>query len=59
MKEVKRKRRNFPSTTTEDGAVSVPYPSIICGGISFLVLVWLFIFRREEFIQEVQKKFRI
>lgn len=40
-------------------AVSVPYPSIICGGISFLVLVWLFIFRREEFIQEVQKKFRI
>lgn len=39
--------------------VSIPYPSIICGGISFLTFVWLFIFRGEEFIQEIQKKFRM
>lgn len=41
------------------GAVRIPYPSILCSGISFLALVWLFIFQKEKLIQEVHKKFRM
>lgn len=40
------------------GVVTVLYPSLICVCVSFLMLVWLFLFRRKETIREMQKKFR-
>ena len=39
--------------------VKLPYPSVICSGISFLSLIWIVIFRGKELIQEVHKKFRM
>lgn len=41
------------------GIVKLPYPSVICSGISFLSLIWIAIFRGKELIQEVHKKFRM
>lgn len=41
------------------GIVKLPYPSVICSGISFLSLIWIVIFRGKELIQEVHKKFRM
>lgn len=41
------------------GAVRLPYPSIICSGISLLFLAGLVIFKGKEFVREIQKKFRV
>lgn len=41
------------------GVVTVPYPSVICAGISLLFLIGLVIFKGKEFAREVQKKFRM
>lgn len=41
------------------GIVKLPYPSVICSGISFLSLIWIMIFRGKELRQEVHKKFRM
>lgn len=41
------------------GVVSVPYPSVICAGLSFLFLIGLVIFKGKDFVREVQKKFRV
>lgn len=41
------------------GVVSVPYPSVICAGLSLLFLVGLVIFKGREFIREIHKKFRV
>ena len=41
------------------GAVSVPYPSVICSGVSLLFLTGLVIFKWKDFVREVQKKFRV
>lgn len=41
------------------GVVTVPYPSVICAGISLLFLIGLVIFKGKEFANEVQKKFRV
>lgn len=41
------------------GAVSVPYPSVICSGVSLLFLLGLVIFKWKDFVREVQKKFRV
>ena len=41
------------------GVVTVPYPSVICAGISLLFLIGLVIFKGKEFAREVQKKFRV
>ncbi len=49
----------IPSILLFAGAVQVTYPSVLCGGISFLVIVGLFIFQRKEFIKEFHKKLRM
>ena len=46
MKEVKRKRRNFPSTTTEDGSLSFLYflridYTVLSIGIFYLDLYYM------------------
>lgn len=41
------------------GAAAVPYPSVICSGVSLLFLLGLVIFKWKDFVREVQKKFRV
>ena len=41
------------------GVVSVPYPSVICAGVSLLFLLGLVIFKGKEFVREIKKKFRV
>ena len=41
------------------GVVHFIYPSIICGGICFLTLVRLLIFRYRDMSSELHKKFRL
>ena len=41
------------------GAASVPYPSVICSGLSLLFLLGLIMFKWKDFIREVRKKFRV
>lgn len=41
------------------GAASVPYPSVICSGVSLLFLIGLVTFKWKDFVREVQKKFRV
>ena len=41
------------------GVVTVLYPSLICVCVSFLMLVWLFLFKRKDTVREIQKKFRV
>lgn len=41
------------------GLVRVTYPSVICGGVSFLMIAGLFIFKRKELIKELHKKLRM
>ena len=40
------------------GVVTVLYPSLICICVNFLMLVWLFLFKRKDMVREMQKKFR-
>lgn len=41
------------------GIVTFPYPSVICAGISFLVLAGLFIFQQKNTVGEFRKKLRM
>lgn len=41
------------------GVVKVPYPSVICSGIGFLVVIGLMIFRWKEFKEELEKNFHV
>ncbi len=41
------------------GLVRFPYPSVICAGISFLVLAGLFIFQKKSTVREFHKKLRM
>ncbi len=41
------------------GVITVPYPSILCSGISLLFLAGLVIFRGKDLIREFHKKFRV
>ncbi|MCD8012799.1 MAG: DUF6320 domain-containing protein [Lachnospiraceae bacterium] len=41
------------------GVVRIPYPSILCAGISILVLAGLFIFENRDTVRELHKKFRM
>ena len=41
------------------GMVTFPYPSVICSGISFLVLAGLFIFQKKNTVGEFHKKLRM
>ena len=41
------------------GTVRFPYPSVVCSGISFLVLAGLFIFQKKNTLKEFRKKFRM
>lgn len=41
------------------GVVHFRYPSVICSGISFLVLAGLFIFQRKNMLREFRKKLRM
>ncbi|MCD7957127.1 MAG: DUF6320 domain-containing protein [Lachnospiraceae bacterium] len=41
------------------GIVGLPYASILCAGISFLVLAGLFLFQKRATTQELKKKFRM
>ena len=41
------------------GAAALPYPSVICSGVSLLFLIGLLIFRWKDFVNELQKKFRV
>ena len=49
----------IPSILLAAGAVSSPYPSVICFGVSLLFLLGLVIFRWKDFIREMQKKFHV
>ena len=40
------------------GTVHVLYPSVICVCVSFLMIVWLLLFKGKETIREMHKKFR-
>lgn len=41
------------------GVVTLPYPSVICTGVSILVLAGLFLFKGKDVMQEMHKKFRM
>lgn len=41
------------------GLIHYKVPSVVCTGISFLVLAGLFIFRKKDMLREVRKKLRI
>ena len=41
------------------GLLKSTYPSVICSGISFLVLAALFIFQKKDTIREFRKKLRM
>lgn len=41
------------------GLVTFPYPSVVCSGISFLVLAGLFIFQKKDTLREFRKKMRM
>lgn len=49
----------IPAVLYFAGAVRIQYPSILCGGISLLILLGLGFFRRKELMQEIRKKFRL
>ena len=49
----------IPAALYFAGAVRIQYPSILCGGISLLILMGLGFFRRKELMQEIRKKFRL
>ena len=49
----------IPIVLLAAGVVSVPYPSVICAGVSLLFLVGLVIFKGREFVREIQKEFRV
>ena len=49
----------IPAALYFAGAVRIQYPSILCGGISLLILLGLGFFRRKELMQEIRKKFRL
>lgn len=48
----------IPMILVWTGVVKTPYPAVICAGISFLVVVGLFLFRRKEVFREIHKKLR-
>lgn len=41
------------------GIVYIPYPSVICSGVSFLFLLALVLFKGRDFVREIKKKFRV
>ena len=41
------------------GVAVLPYPSVICSGLSLLFLIGLVLFKWKDFIRELQKKFRV
>ncbi|MCC8067158.1 MAG: DUF6320 domain-containing protein, partial [Clostridiales bacterium] len=41
------------------GVVQIPYPSVLCAGISILVLAGLFLFENRDTVREFNKKFRM
>lgn len=49
----------IPMILVWTGIVRFPYPSVICGAISFLVLVGLFIFQKKNTMREFHKKLRM
>ena len=49
----------IPAVLYLAGAVTIQYPSVLCGGISVLILLGIAFFRRRELLQEIRKKFRL
>lgn len=49
----------IPMILVWTGIVTFPYPSVICSGISFLVLAGLFIFQKKNTVREFHKKLRM
>lgn len=49
----------LPFVLLAAGAASVPYPSVICSGVSLLLLTGLVIFKGKELVGEAKKKFRV
>lgn len=49
----------IPAVLYFAGAVTIQYPSVLCGGISVLILLGIAFFRRRELLQEIRKKFRL
>ncbi|MCD7807381.1 MAG: DUF6320 domain-containing protein [Lachnospiraceae bacterium] len=41
------------------GVTKIPYPSLVCASVCFLVLAGLFIFYRKDILREIHKKFRL
>lgn len=39
--------------------VRIDWPSVLCVGVSFMLLVWLFLFRRRDALREMHKKLRM
>lgn len=49
----------IPMILVWTGIVTFPYPSVVCSGISFLVLAGLFIFQKKNTVREFHKKLRM
>ena len=49
----------LPLILSVTGVVKILYPSLISMCVSFLMLVWLLLFKRRDTIREMQKKFRV
>lgn len=49
----------LPLILLVSGIIRVPYPTVICSGISLLFLIGLMMFKWKDFLGELKKKFRV
>ena len=49
----------IPLVLTAFHIVTAPYLSVVCSGISILILLGMFIFQRKNMLREFHKKFRM
>ena len=49
----------IPGILLAVGAVQIRYPSLICSGVSILLLAGLSVFRGRSLLREIKKKFRV
>lgn len=49
----------IPGILLAAGAVRIRYPSLLCTGISILLLAGIVVFRGKSFVREIKKKFRV
>ena len=49
----------IPGILLAAGAVRIRYPSLLCTGISILLLAGIVVFRGKSFVREIKKKFLV